>query len=387
MAAPLVSGVLRAARAPKGPVYCRRLLNISAVLCKRTPPLGPMPNEDIDVSNLEALEKYRSFRRYYKLAEEERKKPQWWRTYRKYMKQDHDNEEKIDIGVPYYSPSRKKERQDRIQMMKQNRRNTELESASRLKTLQIPLHEVRAEWERTSGPYHLQHTAEHYGIYHDLFDAATFVPRVPLRVEYSLEQQWIMPVYHGNVVAPSEALNPPQVTFDADKGSLWTLLLTNPDGHLQETNAEYVHWLLGNIPENQVLSGEEVCHYFPPFPAKGTGFHRHIFILFKQERRIDFRDDTRPKPCHSLQKRTFKTLDFYRKHQDNMTPAGLAFFQCQWEESVTHVYHQMLNMKEPIFEFEHPPVYHPPQVKFPHGQPLRYLDRYRDSEEPTYGIY
>lgn len=45
------------------------------------------------------------------------------------------------------------------------------------------------------------------------------------------------------------------------------------------------------------------------------------------------------------------------------------------------------DMREPVFEFVRPPVYHPPQVKFPHSQPLRYLDRYRDGKEHTYGIY
>lgn len=45
------------------------------------------------------------------------------------------------------------------------------------------------------------------------------------------------------------------------------------------------------------------------------------------------------------------------------------------------------DMREPVFEFIRPPVYHPPQVKYPHGQPLRYLERYRDGKQHTYGIY
>lgn len=45
------------------------------------------------------------------------------------------------------------------------------------------------------------------------------------------------------------------------------------------------------------------------------------------------------------------------------------------------------DMREPVFEFIRPPVYHPPQVRYPKGQPLRYLDRYRDGKEHTYGIY
>lgn len=44
-----------------------------------------MPNEDIDVSKLEVLEKYRVFTRYFKEAEKAQKKPQWWKTYRRYV--------------------------------------------------------------------------------------------------------------------------------------------------------------------------------------------------------------------------------------------------------------------------------------------------------------
>lgn len=44
-----------------------------------------MPNEDIDVSNLEQLEKYRSFDRYRRRAEQEARNPHWWRTYREHF--------------------------------------------------------------------------------------------------------------------------------------------------------------------------------------------------------------------------------------------------------------------------------------------------------------
>lgn len=57
----------------------------AAALSRRTAPLGPMPNEDIDVSNLERLEKYRSFDRYRRRAEQEARNPHWWRTYREYF--------------------------------------------------------------------------------------------------------------------------------------------------------------------------------------------------------------------------------------------------------------------------------------------------------------
>uniref|UniRef100_A0A8C3CRH8 Large ribosomal subunit protein mL38 n=1 Tax=Cairina moschata TaxID=8855 RepID=A0A8C3CRH8_CAIMO len=270
-----------------------------------------MPNEGIDVGNLEALEKYRSFTRYFRQAEKEGRKARWWRTYRQYASPE--PELKTDISLPRGKLLKVKELKERKKILKQNHQNAEMERAARLRT----------------------------GL----------------------------------------------LSYEADKGSLWTLLLTNPDGHLRETDAEYLHWLVTNVPGNDIKAGKEICHYLPPFPAMGTGYHRFVFLLFKQERPIDFSEDVRPTPCHSLKMRTFSTFDFYRKHEDSMTPAGLAFFQCQWDSSVTWVFHQLLNMREPVFEFVRPPVYHPPQVKFPRHQPLRYLDRYRDTKEPTYGIY
>lgn len=50
-----------------------------------------------------------------------------------------------------------------------------------------------------------------------------------------------------------------------------------------------------------------------------------------------------PSPhSYQLAQRTFRTFDFYKKHQEAMTPAGLAFFQCRWDDSVTHTFHQLL---------------------------------------------
>ncbi|XP_032900417.1 39S ribosomal protein L38, mitochondrial [Amblyraja radiata] len=361
-----------------------RTVTSTAVLFKRTAPLGPLPNEDIDVTDLESLEKYRSYARYLQTAEKKSKQPSWWRTYKQYTQEP--TPEKIDIGLPHFRTSRRKELKERMQILKANRNNNDLERASRHRTLLIPLDEVKAEWEKTNGPYNLRTIGEHYGIYRDLFNGATFIPRVMLRVQYDCED-YATPVYRGNVVTPTEAAEVPNVSFEAEDSSLWTLLFTNPDGHLGDNESEYVHWLVGNIPGNAISKGEQVCHYFPPFPAKGTGYHRCIFILFKQDKAINFEEDSRPNPCLSLKMRTFKTFDFYKKHQDLLTPAGVAFFQSCWDESVTHIFHNLLDMKEPIFEYEFPPTYHPPQKKYPHGQPLRYLDRYRDSHEPTYGIY
>jgi hypothetical protein len=44
-----------------------------------------------------------------------------------------------------------------------------------------------------------------------------------------------------------------------------------------------------------------------------------------------------------LEERTFQTLEFYRERQDDITPAGLAFFQSDWDRSVTDFFHSTLS--------------------------------------------
>ncbi|XP_053702900.1 39S ribosomal protein L38, mitochondrial [Synchiropus splendidus] len=364
-----------------------RALFTTAFLSRRTPPLGPLPNEDVDISNLPSLEKYRTYNRYITHAERANNKEVWWKTYRGYVEQadPEHGAERVDVGLPCHQPSRTKEVRERGKVMKANKQDVDLERACRLRTFKIPLDRVQESWESSCGPYHIKKLADHYGVFRDLFPQAFFLPQIPLQIHYSQEPS--SQVHYGNTLTPTEAALPPLVSFKAEEGSLWTLLLTCPDEHLQNNDLEYVHWLVGNIPGGAVCSGEELCHYLPPFPARGTGFQRYIYVLFKQDRTINYQEETRTLPCHSLMDRTFKTAEFYRKHQDHMTPAGLAFFQSQWDESVTKTFHDTLDMREPVFEFIRPPVYHPPQVKFPHKKPLRYLDRYRDGKAHTYGIY
>lgn len=44
-----------------------------------------MPNDEIDVKNLESLEKYRSYTPYLRQAEEAKRRQVWWKTYRGYV--------------------------------------------------------------------------------------------------------------------------------------------------------------------------------------------------------------------------------------------------------------------------------------------------------------
>jgi len=139
---------------------------------------------------------------------------------------------------------------------------------------------------------------------------------------------------------------------------------------------------VGNISGNDISKGVELCEYLQPFPARGIGFCRYIFILYKHDKPLDLSAYRRPTPCTNLTARTFSTYDFYRDLQDSMTPCGLAFFQSDWDQTLTSFYQNVLEMPEPSFEYDFPPITNPKQKWFPIRQAFNlYLDKYKDEKQ------
>lgn len=105
--------------------------------------------------------------------------------------------------------------------------------------VEINLEDAKKEWMKTSGQYQIKTIADHYGIYEHLFNDAYFVPRIPLKIVFK-HDTFDVPVSYGNVIKPSEATTQPEISFEGGD-SLWTLIMTNPDGHFTKQDSEYVH--------------------------------------------------------------------------------------------------------------------------------------------------
>lgn len=153
--------------------------HMTAIICKHTPPLGPLPNDEIDVKNLDSLEKYRSYTPYLRQAEKDKNKQVWWKTYWGYVeKADPSNGEgkrgdfppltiwkyyyvfsqgwtfrksqniivvdveRVDIGLPFYRPCRTIQVKERKQVIKDNKKNVELERALRRQTCKFTVHSI-----------------------------------------------------------------------------------------------------------------------------------------------------------------------------------------------------------------------------------------------------
>ncbi|KAI5734578.1 hypothetical protein M8J77_008309 [Diaphorina citri] len=286
---------------------------------------------------------------------------------------------KVNIGFAVPAKTRRSTNtKERIEHLKKLQADENLKRLSQKNQFQIPLEDVAKEWEANSAIQHIHAAADHYKIFDHLFGLAYFYPVVMLDVGYQGEDGKIIPVHRGNIVTPTQALSKPIVDFKSSPDALWTLNFIGMDGHLEDPDSQYIHWLVSNIPGNEIHKGDEVCKYFQPFPLRGLGYQRYAFLLYKQKTpiKLDVIKGVSPK------ERTFNNEAFYRKHQDNLTPAGLSFFQSTWDRSVTKVFHHVFDSKEPVFEYDFDPAHHPEQEWFPIGKPFNlYLDRYRDPKQ------
>ncbi|CAL1532330.1 unnamed protein product [Lymnaea stagnalis] len=282
----------------------------------------------------------------------------------------------INIGLKYDGVNQNHNNIERIKKWMEKRKP--LETLAHNRQLNVDMERVKEDWHNESMPQHVRKISEHYGIFKDLFDGAHFFPVIPLDVAYDYDEELVTPVRYGNIIPACETSAKPSVSFKVADDSLWTLVMSSPDGNLEDSSKEILHWFVGNIPGNDLNKGELICNYLQPFPPKGVGFLRYVFVLYKQDRIVDFSSIKKPENCLSLRDRSFSSLDFYRKHQADLTPAGVSFFQSEWDKSITSFFHHVLDMKEPAFEFIHPPAYHPEQLDYPHRLPFNvYLDNYR----------
>lgn len=94
----------------------------------------------------------------------------------------------------------------------------------------------------------------------------------------------------GAELTPTLVKDQPTVSWDAEPGVLYTLMITQPDAPTREdrSTGEVRHWLIVNIPDNSVNDGLAVAQYLGSGAPDGSGLHRYTFLVFRQPDRIDY---------------------------------------------------------------------------------------------------
>jgi len=230
----------------------------------------------------------------------------------------------------------------RMAQLQNSRNSPHLEKLSRNRKLYVDLDQTELEWKKEYGLFDLHKLARFYGITQDAFNGDDIVVKTWLDIAFNDEK-----IHRGNVVQPAQLLSPPDnISYNGDDDKLYSLILTNLDGHPLESDKELVHWMVGNISGNGVANGDTLVDYLPPVPWKGTGSHRLLFVLYEQERKITYGSNKK-----SIVDRTFSLHEFASSNQ--LLPVGISWYQLAWDESVTDTCQTILDLRgEPTFDWE-----------------------------------
>ncbi|KAM3391056.1 hypothetical protein ACQJBY_012603 [Aegilops geniculata] len=149
----------------------------------------------------------------------------------------------------------------------------------------------------------------------DYFDASA-----RLRVLYGDREITV-----GSELRPSQVANLPTVRITGRPGSLYTLVMVDPDAPspTNPSKREYFHWFVTDIPDGgDVGRGTEMVTYEEPQPT--AGIHRVAFVVFRQEvRQVIYAPGWRS---------NFVTRDLAECYGLG-APVATAYFYCQREGS------------------------------------------------------
>lgn len=146
---------------------------------------------------------------------------------------------------------------------------------------------------------------------------------------------------NGNVLKPVQVKDVPKVEWNADAAALYTLCLTDPDApsRKEPTYREWHHWLVGNIPGSDVEKGETLSAYVGSGPPKDTGLHRYVFLIYKQNGKLEF--DEKRLPNNSGDCRGCFSINNFAKKYNLGNPVAGNFYEAEWDDYVPILYKQL----------------------------------------------
>ncbi|XP_022831366.1 protein D2-like isoform X2 [Spodoptera litura] len=148
-------------------------------------------------------------------------------------------------------------------------------------------------------------------------------------------------VNEGNVLTPTLVKDIPTVSWEASSDQFYTLAMTDPDAPSRQDPKfrEWHHWLVGNVPGNNVAAGETLSQYVGSGPPKGTGLHRYVFLVYKQPGKLEF-DEPRLTNKSGDNRGKFSIANFAKKYNLGDPIAG-NLYQAEYDDYVPILYEQL----------------------------------------------
>ncbi|XP_011494669.1 PREDICTED: protein D3-like isoform X2 [Ceratosolen solmsi marchali] len=175
---------------------------------------------------------------------------------------------------------------------------------------------------------------EEFEIVPDVIDKQ---PPALVKVEYPCG----VSVNIGKELTPTQVKDQPTVKWDADNSTYYTLCMTDPDApsRKEPKYREWHHWLVTNIPGDEVSKGDVLSDYIGSGPPPNTGLHRYVFLVYKQPEKLSF-SEKRLTNRSDKGRGNFSIKKFAEKYNLGSPIAG-NMYQAAYDDYVPTLYKQL----------------------------------------------
>ena len=92
-------------------------------------------------------------------------------------------------------------------------------------------------------------------------------------MEVTFEDNIVTP---GKIMTPTDTSMTPLVSYTAENDKYYTLICIDPDAPNRKMHLfrNWLHYMVVNIPGNNIDQGNVMCKYSGPEPPKNSGLHR-----------------------------------------------------------------------------------------------------------------
>lgn len=151
----------------------------------------------------------------------------------------------------------------------------------------------------------------------------------------------------GNELTPTQVKDQPKVEWSSDPDSYYTLFMVDPDAprRTEPTYRSVCHWFVGNIPGGNIDEGDHRIAFIGSGPPQGSGLHRYVFLIYKQNGKIDLSDAPRTSNRSRNNRLNFQHKDYVKKYGLTELVAG-NFYQAQYDDYVPTLHAQLASGTE-----------------------------------------
>lgn len=146
----------------------------------------------------------------------------------------------------------------------------------------------------------------------------------------------------GNELTPTQVKYQPKIEWTADPDAYYTLFMVDPDApsRADPKFRSVCHWFVGNIPGDRIDEGDHRIAFIGSGPPQGSGLHRYVFLIYKQNGKLDLSDAPRTSNRSRKNRLNFQHGDFVKRYELGDLVAG-NFYRAQFDDYVPELHAQL----------------------------------------------